>query len=174
MAWATDLLPYEIDEIKTKMPFKKNKVVHYVGTFIKEIEPFKKACNENGIRFISQHHKSMDEGRALVQESFMAPAIVTDLQQEIDYLPCRIFKNISYGQMGITTSKAAYELFKGKIVYNKDAHQLFYDAIEKYKHLKLEDIFELMDFVRDNHTYINRISDILTFMRLNYEIKNTV
>ena len=34
----------------------------------------------------------------LIQESIIAPALQTDWQVEHEYIPCRIFKNISYGK----------------------------------------------------------------------------
>lgn len=55
---------------------------------------------------------------------------------------------------------------KRRFVYNPDTHQLFYDAQKRIKGMKQEELFELMDFVRDNHTYINRIQNLLWFLEL--------
>lgn len=100
----------------------------------------------------------------------MAPAIVGSWQKSVGYIPCRIFKNISYGQMGITNSQTVFDLFEGKIVYNSNTLKLFYEAEKKLKELNYEDIYKLMDFVKQNHTYLNRIKvliDCLEYLQKN-------
>ena len=96
----------------------------------------------------------------------MAPALQGSWQCKQGYIPCRIFKNISYGALGMTNSKTVYELFEGKIIYNESAHQLFYDAQERLKTWTLEDQFALMDLVRDKHTYLNRIESLFSFFEM--------
>jgi hypothetical protein len=95
----------------------------------------------------------------------MAPAIVGQWQKMVGYIPCRIFKNISYGQMGITNSPRVYELFEEKIIYNSDEYQLFFDARHALMRTTHKQLFELMDFVRDKHTYLNRIETLLDFFQ---------
>lgn len=174
MPWATDLLPYEIDEIKEQLPMKtKGNTIYWVGSIWdgihgnrEQIAPFEKACKESNVHF--QHSTYIDQNRSieLMQESYMAPAIQGKWQCENGYIPCRIFKNISYGQMGITNSKTAYDLFKGKIVYNEDTHQLFYDAQKRLKNMDINEIYELMDFVKTKHTYLNRIERLSEFLNM--------
>jgi hypothetical protein len=176
MPWATDLLPHEIDQIKTTIPFiKKGNDIWWVGTVgegefgnVNEINPFIKACKENNIDFrISNpwvRGISTEEHIKKIQTSFMAPTIVGTWQKKQGYIPCRIFKNISYGQWGITNSKTAYEILERKITYNPNTYKLFYDALLAVTNLDLRKHFEVMDFVRDNHTYINRIETILNFI----------
>jgi hypothetical protein len=173
MPWATDLLPDEIDEIKQQLHIdKKEPIINWIGTigggrFGNEVElaGFKKACEENDILFRHYHNKSTQEGIDLIKSSYMAPAIQGTYQCKKGYIPCRIFKNISYGQWGITNNKTVSDLFKGKIVYNADTYQLFYDAQKYIETTSIEKLYELMDFVRDNHTYINRIETLLLFMK---------
>lgn len=173
MPWATDLLPYEIDEIKQQLKnAEKEPSINWVGTIGSgrfgnqaEIDGFKKACEENDIAFRRYVNTSAKEGIELITSSYMAPAIQGPYQCEKGYIPCRIFKNISYGQWGITNNTTVYDLFKGKIIYNSDTYQLFYDAQEYITHASIEELYELMDFVRDNHTYINRIETLLMFMK---------
>lgn len=96
----------------------------------------------------------------------MAPAIQGEWQCRQGYIPCRIFKNISYGQFGITNSKTVFDLFGGNIIYNTDTYQLFMDAEEYIRNATIEDLYKQMDFVRDNHTYISRINCLLTFANM--------
>ena len=121
-----------------------------------------RACKENNIAWKNFSKVSMEENIHFTRQSFIAPALQGQWQCDQGYIPCRIFKNISYGQMGITNSPAVYELFNNKIVYNANTYQLFYDALKRSQTMTLEEQFELMDFVRDHHTYLNRIETILT------------
>ncbi len=180
MPWATDLLPYEIDDIKNgcNKKIKKDNAITWVGTIgdgrfgnQNELAVFKKACAENNILFNHRVNVPEEEGISLIQTSCMAPAIQGSYQCEKGYIPCRIFKNISYGQWGITNNKTVYDLFKGKIIYNSDTYQLFYDAQEYIAQASIEELYELMDFVRNNHTYINRIETLLMFMKKALHIK---
>ncbi len=174
MPWATDLLPHEINEIKKNLRFaNKKKESYFIGTVgagtfgnINQINPFIKACKENGISFKTGISKSLEDNIYFIQNSFMAPAIQGEWQCKNGYIPCRIFKNISYGQFGITNSETVYNLFDKKIVYNSDTYQLFYDAQKKIKNLTLNELYELMDFVRDKHTYLNRINCLFKFIKM--------
>ena len=96
----------------------------------------------------------------------MAPALQGKWQCDVGYIPCRIFKNISYGQPGMTNSKTVYDLFKGKILYNSNPSKLFRDAQEYLKKMTLQDLYAQMDFVKERHTYLNRINHLLNFLHL--------
>jgi hypothetical protein len=173
MPWATDLLPHEINANKQKVATTvKKKQAIFIGTINaggfgnqKEITPFIQACKEQRIPFIDGGccKKSMEDNMSIVMESLLAPAIQGEWQCTKGYIPCRIFKNISYGAMGVTNSKTVYELFNKKIIYNPDTYQLAQQAIAKVQHMNLNELYELMDFVRDNHTYLNRIESIFSF-----------
>lgn len=178
--WATDLLPHEIDAYKpTGRPFNvESKVVTWVGTVgdgvfgnIPQLNPFMKACQENGIQFratglwggsVPGTSPSCEQNAALIRASYMAPAIVGGWQQEKGYIPCRAFKNISYGQPGMTNSPSVKRLFGDAMVFNPDSHQLFYDARARFESLTREELIQHMDWVRDNHTYLNRLTTVLT------------
>jgi hypothetical protein len=178
MPWATDLLPHEIDYMKARLSLgNKERTVYWVGTIgggpggnDTEINPFIQACRENSIHFIHKNPwikgVSVDENVDLIARSYLAPTIVGRWQSEVGYIPCRIFKNISYGQMGLTNSKVVNDLFEGRVVYNPDTYQLFYDAQKRLQTISLEEIHEAMDFVKKNHTYLNRIQVLLDFFEL--------
>jgi hypothetical protein len=170
--WATDLLPYEIEAYKPSKVFRDDSsVINYVGTlwFVneKEIAAFKKACDENNIRFeltgAGTHGViSVEDNIRLVRESYMAPAISGSHHLTEGYAPCRIFKNISYGQFGITNSARVNKIFGGKLIFNPNPYQLFYEARERLKSVSLSELHSLMDEVAQKHTYLNRLSAILT------------
>lgn len=168
MPWATDLLPEEIEACKMKLPLNRSSVVYWVGTIgeglfgnKKQIDPFIQACRENGLLW--RHLTGLDVNKSVqfIQESYLAPTIVGQWQLEKGYIPCRIFKNVSYGQLGITNSATVNELFKGKIAYHPDSYQLFYVAKSKLETHTNEDQIALMDFIKEKHTYVNRINTLL-------------
>lgn len=171
--WATDLLPHEINANKPSRVFvEESKNVNWVGTVgsgqfgnIEQIAPFKKACEHNGIKFNDiLCAVSIEENIQRIKDSYLAPTIVGTWQHKVGYIPCRIFKNISYGQMGLTNSPRAHLLFNKKIIHNNNTETLFYDAKRYVKNMPLKELHKLMDFVRDNHTYIDRINTLLDFI----------
>ena len=179
MPWATDLLPNQIEAQKqiVKKEFsgraKKKKYVPWIGTigFVgpyfnwSELGPFVKACKQDNVKFIQKELISVEKNKALVQGAYMAPCIVGKYQKEVGYIPCRIFKNISYGQFGITNSLRVYEIFNKKIIYEPDTSRLFTVAKKALKKATLKQLLEQMDFVKTNHTYINRIQTLLDFFK---------
>lgn len=176
MPWATDLLPHEIDANKAYATIKKQNRFTFIGTVgggyfgnIEQVNDFSRAANEQSIQCEIISKCSMEENIARVQHAYMAPALQGSWQVEQGYIPCRIFKNISYGAFGITNSETVYKLFNKKIVYNADCYQLFYDAKKRIDALDINDLYELMDFVKEKHTYINRIELLLSFLQEIYE-----
>lgn len=166
--WATDLMPDEIDLAKAELP--REKVSNWVGTIGNgrfgndtELVGFQAACIDNKIRFQQQGKISTEEHRRLIEESFLAPAIVGYWQKEKGYIPCRIFKNISYGQLGVTNSESVVDVMQGNVVYNPDSYHLFNDAIRANS---VDATKAAMEFVRKNHTYVNRIQTILNCLGL--------
>lgn len=129
--WATDLLPDEIEKNKpSKIYNNLSKIVHWVGTFgggefgnINEITPFKNACLKNNINFEQVMLVSQEENIKRIKESIFAPTITGTWQTKVGYIPCRIFKNISYGQMGITNSLRVNSLFDNELVCNQNTDQ---------------------------------------------------
>lgn len=178
MPWASHLFPEEIERNKQNLrEIKKQKAIYWVGTLGEgtfgndtEINPFRDACQENGIPFIAARPSATgvqeEEQKNFISSSYLAPAIVGEWQKRVGYIPCRIFKNISYGQLGVTNSYRVYELFEKKIVYNPDSYNLFYDAQARSNTVTIKEIEELMDFVKTKHTYINRIQTLLDLLKL--------
>ena len=82
--------------------------------------------------------------------------------KQIGYIACRILKAISYGHIGITNSRHTYELLEKKVIYNENEGQLFYDAQKELNNYEL--IKEQMRIVREKHTYLNRIRDLLSLL----------
>lgn len=175
--WTTDLLPHEID----LMPVCKEdkKVINWVGTVwnkgvecsnYEQIEELKKALLNTGIEFNiygMSHGNTMDDKSAirLIRESIIAPAILSQWQIDNGFIPCRVAKNISYGQMGMTNSKFVKDIYGSDMMYSHDIEELVLMGIP-FKHTKDYDntVRRLMNYVRDNHTYVNRVESLIKFM----------
>ena len=89
------------------------------------------------------------------------------------FFVCRIFKNISYGQFGITNNPTVYELFDKKIIYDKNINIAIKKGIEFENNYDKNKIIELMTYVKNNHTYIQRIKTFRNriFGRYHYMLK---
>jgi hypothetical protein len=180
--WATDLLPEEIERNKLLSPLLhlgdhlQKKKVYWVGTIGKgadgnyfELMPFMKACREHRIKFIHSDPwgsaVSPEQNIKMIQDSYLAPAISGAVQVEKGYIPCRIFKNISYGHIGMTNSATVNDLFGGRLVYDPDTYQLFLKGQAKLREGNIQEQYALMDFVKEHHTYLNRAGHMINFVQ---------
>ncbi len=183
MCWATDLLPCEIDFNWINIP--RSNTIYWFASYDnktdKNINTFVNECYKNNIGFRYNNPwvnpAEFDIVRKYTQESYMAPDIRSSGKEKnikkgeygvshktIGYIPCRLLKSISYGCLGITNSRHAYELLDKLPIYNEDEKKLFYDAREQLNNKEL--IRKQMELVRDKHTYINRINDLFAVLKL--------
>lgn len=179
LSWATDLLPHEFNfDFRF---FQRERACYYIGTIgennIKQLSRFNEALREFQIPFYQvdpwKSPVSFEEAMKLVQKSYIAPDIRGSLirknvsgkpdtgadHKSIGYIPCRTFKNISYGQLGSTNSLAVKKLFGDLVVYDDDEYKLAYMTRERSQ--DYDYVLEQMHYVKDNHTYINRAKAIL-------------
>ena len=167
-AWATDLFPEEIeaniarlDEIRSM----RQQEVNFVGMHRPVWNEVKAWCDANGVAYkqyggFSKTNVDTAENVRLIQTSLVAPAVQNERQTTVGYVPCRIFKNISYGHMGVTNNEAVNELFNGRLVFHRDVSALM-DAGAAFDDLDL--LRDLMREVQAKHTYVNRVRLILAF-----------
>lgn len=172
--WATDLLPHEINEniesVKNNLfvPKTSKMVSNFVGYHISIWDEFRNECAKFGITLnsyggYSGKNLESDINKKLIQDSIIAPALQSEWQVKYGYIPCRLFKNISYGKMGMTNSKIVSELFDNKIIYYQNINTLIRKGLEfenKPVDEKINTLVPLMELIRDNHTYLNRIDAI--------------
>lgn len=166
--WATDLLPNEI----SFQEILRTPISWWVGTMgegkfgnMNELNGFKRACSDNEIEFRHANNLSIEQNREKIKYSYIAPAIVGTWQKENGYVPCRIFKNISYGQIGLTNSEATKKVLGDYVIYNSDEYKLFSLGEEAITSLDYKErLIASMNFIKENHTYINRINTLLKFI----------
>lgn len=181
--WATDLLPEEIVEENIYVP--KEKKIYWFGSSnhmnTQEIRIFYDECIKNNIPFVVndpwRNPLPFDLVQQYTMKSFMSPDFRSSgdprkiaigetgtCHKQIGYIACRLLKSISYGHLGITNSKHSYELLEKKVIYNDNESQLFYDALKELNNYDL--IKDQMKIVREKHTYINRIQDLLKVLEI--------
>ena len=172
ISWATNLLPDEIDVGDITIPRKS--VVHYCGTIsasgvcenYSTVIPFAEECQKHNIQFIHndpwQNPLPFEEVIRRIQESALAPDIRGPEHLRTRVVTCRVFKNISYGHLGLTNSEEIYNEMDGNCIYNEDTRQLFYDGLENVDNFDL--IKDGMQYVKENHTYINRAQSLLSVL----------
>jgi hypothetical protein len=137
-------------------------------TNVPEIEEFAEVCKKNNINFLVNPYSygadqiSVNDYIANYKRSLLGLDLRGKDNRETGYIPCRVFKNASYGLLSTTNSEEVYKEMEGHCVYNPSITQLFYDAMEKRS--DLEFIKKSFEYVKENHTYINRCSDLLKIL----------
>lgn len=178
MYWATDLLPHEIDLEKAHRP-RQNRIV-YVGSpyDTPNKHAFRTACITAGIQWLDidpwKTPLSFEDNREVIETSILAPDFrPIGTQQDvveygykngknhlaIGYLPCRVLKAISYGQLGITDSAIVKNILGKHVEYDPDMTRLFHNAMNAKD--DVQRIQEAMRYVASRHTYLHRVRDMI-------------
>src|ERR1051326_6080264 len=175
LIWATDLMPNQIDEMKPAAIDLSSREDYFIGTVgsstsmfgnSDELLGYKMACDKAGVDFrfrggFSGDAVSREENIRLIQRSLTAPTIVGKWQREVSYVPCRVFKNLSYGKFTPTNSPQVNALFGDRLICNPDTSVLFEETMSRLRRISVSELHELMDFVRDHHTYLNRVATLI-------------
>lgn len=183
ICWATDLLPHEFN-FEDRFIEPTERVCNFIGSIgggnKNELDKMALGCSKQKIvvKFNDpwRNPLSFEDAKKLVQQSIVAPDIrgsgdpdkirlgeTGTCHKSIGYIPCRLFKNISYGKVGGTNCRRLYDLFGDNVVYDSDEEQLVYKCLEKNKDKDF--ILHQMRWVQENHTYINRVQDILDIIQ---------
>lgn len=169
MPWATDLLPREIDANIRNLPAlarQKKSGCHFTGYFIEDPwHRVRQLLKERGVEFSALggyglRNVSVEENQKRVQKSIIAPALQPAEQVRRGYIPCRIFKNISYGAFGVTNHALVANLFDDRIVFGDTLESAIDRALRYARERDLAQDAAVMARVRDEHTYLNRVRAI--------------
>ena len=173
--WATDLLPNEIDFDTRFTEFKEPKYAFFGGTIRDDNKdvflPFINACEKEKIPFVYNSPWSnpltIEQIRKAVIESYLPLDVRPQNHLKYGYISCRSIKNVSYGSLGMTNSKQTYDFFDGEIAYAENSADLFYVAKEMQENPKTKDlILNQMKKVKEKHTYVNRVNDMIAASEL--------
>ena len=188
MMWATNLLPEEFN-FEDRFLKRENKF-YFVGTlggspalemqkvvntfqkldiqweninpwstplsFEDNMELMKKSVIALDIRGSDAYHTNSD-GKLEVN----GKPVTGGNHKKIGYIPCRLLKQISYGRMPGTNSIAVKELLGNYVIYNDDESQLPIDCLEFEKNPNYDLVYEGMEHVQKNHTFINRANALI-------------
>jgi hypothetical protein len=181
LAWATNLMPEEID-IKIKVIRESERPLFKLQSYFcgsvwrvneSDLIQWDTNCKRLGIDSICERQKDESIHQQMVCGSFLSHAIQGESQRQSDikyYIPCRILKNISYGATPITNSIGVYNMLKDyDVVYDSDIDRLFEKSLDQYN--KILDNYNdykhnqirVMEYVRDNHTFLHRIAIIIQY-----------
>ena len=163
--WATDLVPKEIKEIDPIIQ-KENFNVNWVGSVtdgehgnISELQEYAKFCEDNNLKFTVSRLASADNNVSLIRKSRHSPALQGKWQVEKGYIPCRIFKNISYGCWSLTNSSTTASLLE--LEDCPSVEKVFIASENFITNGTVSMIKDKMKLVSDKHTYINRLNTII-------------
>jgi hypothetical protein len=163
--WATDLLP---EEFQAPVPEERLNHLYWVGSIWnneldqgneKQIAELQDILAKYNIEFKHLTRVSDAENLDYVRKSKIAPAIAGRWQVENEYLPCRMWKNISYGQLGISNVRKFKDVFGDYSVPGETIEELIDYALtlpyRQYRNLILE-----QQEIAKNHTYLDRLLTI--------------
>jgi hypothetical protein len=169
IGWATNLMPNEIDENDVYYPRSNN--VYFLGSISNDgrysnihlIEEFANECRKNNIEFVlnnfSANQLSEEDYIRLSKESLLGFDIRCQADVEWGRISCRLYKNMSYGHLGMTNCYEAYKELDEYCIYNESASGLFYDAMAKKD--DYEFIKKSVNYIKQYHTYVNRVQSLL-------------
>jgi hypothetical protein len=165
--WATDLLPDEINQNDYCKFDSSKQYVNYVGSLYEEglefAQEFASILHSTGKELRLYRGVSDEENLQLVRDSFLCPDFRNYHHIKVGYIPCRIFKTISYGQIVGTNSINVKRVFGDYVVFGSNPQELYDNMIDYTSNNKV-DMTEAMLFIKYNHTYLNRAKTILKLL----------
>jgi hypothetical protein len=175
--WGTDLLPEEIDNMQPVLYGKSKSDVNFIGTIQGEnAVRFAHICADHGKNFYNlggytgssqnDNSKFYDNSESVnsLRKSYLSFDIREEQHLRNGYVPCRVFKNISYGMWTGSNSTKIKKFFNEHLTINNNLSQLYDDLVSDYSSSTEEIIRNSMNYVRDNHTYLNRVQSLLSVL----------
>ena len=171
--WATDLLPDEVKE-KIPVPYDASRTdINYVGSLSNGyFHKFSAVVNSHGKRFIASGGYSPTSrgfidnktSVSLVKDSYLNFDLRPECHLNNGYIPCRIFKNMSYGCQTGTNSEKILKFFEGRITACSDLDELYLKTEEDSKKATKNVLLDNQYYIRKHHTYVNRVNSLLSVL----------
>ena len=167
--WGTDLLPEEFK----KPIFRKNKLVFWIGSIwndtlnrgnLNEINELKQVLKKNNLIFTHLRFIPDWLNVFFIRLSRIAPAIAGKFQVDVNYLPCRVFKNISYGQLGITNIEKFRDILGESFIEGKNIEEIISKSLSLSKD-EYSDIIKKQQEIIKNYTYKNALNNIFKALK---------
>jgi hypothetical protein len=162
--WGTNLMP---DEFLPPVVPKFSPFLFWIGSVwndeqnqgnVEYIKKLKKVLKKHHIIF-KQLRVNDDLNIRLTRMSRISPAIGGKWQVDNNYLPCRMFKNISYGQLGVSNIPKFKDMFGSSYVEGETLEELIENSLIMPRRKILDIVQEQQEVVR-KHTYVTKIHNI--------------
>lgn len=162
--WGTDLLA---DEFHPPVFKPHSTEIPFVGSIwdgdgqgnIHAITELKQISNAHRLVFRHYQHISDFKNAFVVRNARLAPAFTGAWQIEQDYLPCRVFKNVSYGALALTQVPKFRELFGGAFTSWGSVGQIITDALGLDEQTYLDLVAAQQEIVKQ-YTYKESLESI--------------
>lgn len=163
--WGTDLLPEEFKE----PVFNRNSLVFWIGSIwtdklnrgnIDAIRRLKDVLKKNKLKFLNLRFIPDWLNIFLIRKSRLAPAIAGKFQVDVNYLPCRMFKNISYGQLGITNVRKFKDILGDSFIEGNSIEKLINNTLALSEEEYIAKVKAQQKIIKD-YTYKNAIENII-------------
>lgn len=163
--WGTDLL---VEEFK-KPVYNNNSFVFWVGSVwndknnhgnIETISQLKKILYNAKLKLIQLRFVPDWLNVFLIRKSRIAPAIAGKHQVYVNYMPCRMFKNISYGQLGITNVRKFKDILGESFIDGNNIEEMINNALSLSREEYLAKTKVQQEMIK-NYTYKNAIENII-------------
>lgn len=164
--WATDLLP---EEFENPIYSKFNPLVFWVGNIWDNqqhqgnkvmINQLKHALAKHRLLFVHIRGVPNPINRWLVRHSRIAPSFAGNWQVDHNYFPCRLWKNISYGQLGISNVPQFNQIFGEAWIKSASIDQIIDRSLSLDKKAFMDMTKQQQQIVARDHTYLNRLAMI--------------
>lgn len=169
ISWASNLFPenFNFEDIY----FQRENVINFCGNLSNSgvcenystFSLFIKECENSGISFNVNNPwnnpLSQEEVIKRTKQSILAADVRGPEHIKNGYVPCRVMKSISWGHLGMTNSPEVYKELEGHCILEENPSNLFHLAMEKrtdYNFIK-----DSMKYIKENHTFLNRVNSIL-------------
>ncbi len=164
--WGTDLLA---EEFKKPIFNGKTRLFFWIGSIwndhlnrgnITKIKELKEVLKSKKIIFIHLRFIPDLFNIFFIRLSRIAPAITGQHQENVNYLPCRMFKNISYGQLGLTNIQKFKDILGDSFIESISTTELIEKglSIKKNEYIKL--VQKQQDIIK-KYTYKESIENII-------------
>jgi len=171
--WATDLLPHEMKFIPYH--YQNAKDVRFIGSWWWDnwdaLEKARVWCllhgknwQQEGKHVFLRYKKFVPEDviGERSRDAYLTLSIQGKPQCETGYIPCRVFKNMSYSVLALSNNLFLANLFdEDEIVIDRHIPALLDRAEKIVKDRKVDGYTrKALEKVKNHHTYINRIEEL--------------
>jgi len=172
LAWATDILPEEFDE--DWINIQRENTFYFIGSVSPDgrfmnshlLQEFAQLCAKINVNTVwSNPWTNPIDGkvmRDLMQKSFLSPDLRNHTHKVWGTKTCRVFKTMSYGNLGLTNSPKLAEFAGPDVICRENIAELFEEGLRNKDDKQL--ILRQMRHTREHHTYVNRINGLLKLL----------